>query len=99
MSWPTVEELPAGGDEAMVDDLAAALIGIRGAKSNAKVSMKTPILAATLSGPAASVERLRTIESDLRAVGSITGEITWSEGDEVAGVDAELGEPPAKKPR
>lgn len=98
-TWPTVEELPADGDEAMVDDLAAALIGIRGAKSNAKVSMKTPILAATLSGPAASVERLRTIESDLRAVGSITGEITWSEGDEVAVVDAELGEPPAKKPR
>ena len=98
-TWPTVEELPADGDEAMVDDLAAALIGIRGTKSNAKVSMKTPILAATLSGPAASVERLRTIESDLRAVGSITGEITWSEGDEVAVVDAELGEPPVKKPR
>ncbi|OYO20963.1 valine--tRNA ligase [Enemella dayhoffiae] len=93
--WPGVDELPAG-DSALVDDVAAALIEIRGTKSNAKVSMKTPILAATITAPAESLTRLRAAETDLRAVGRITGEITLAEGEHI-GVTAELGEPPAKR--
>ncbi|NLE17002.1 MAG: valine--tRNA ligase, partial [Propioniciclava sp.] len=50
-TWPTVDELPTGGDVALVDDVAAALIGIRGVKSNAKVSMKTELTAVTITGP------------------------------------------------
>ena len=96
-SWPTIDELPADGDPGLVADLASALIGVRGAKSDAKVSMKTPILSATIAGPAESLERLRSIEQDLRAVGSITGDITWLEGDEVGVNDVVLGEPPAKR--
>lgn len=96
-SWPTIDELPADGDPELVADLASALIGVRGAKSDAKVSMKTPILSATIAGPAESLERLRSIEQDLRAVGSITGDITWLEGDEVGVNDVVLGEPPAKR--
>ncbi|PFG66468.1 valyl-tRNA synthetase [Propionibacteriaceae bacterium ES.041] len=94
-AWPSVDELPAG-DAALVDDLAAALIEIRGSKSNAKVSMKTPILSATLTAPAAALTRLRETEADLRAVGRITGPLEWVEGEQV-GVTAELGEPPAKR--
>ena len=96
-SWPTIDELPADGDPELVADLASALIGVRGAKSDAKVSMKTPILSVTIAGPAESLERLRSIEQDLRAVGSITGDITWLEGDEVGVNDVVLGEPPAKR--
>ncbi len=96
-SWPTIDELPADGDPELVADLASALIGVRGAKSDAKVSMKTPILSVTIAGPAESLERLRSIEQDLRAVGSITGDITWLEGDEVSVNDVVLGEPPAKR--
>ncbi len=94
-AWPSVDELPAG-NAALVDDLAAALIEIRGSKSNAKVSMKTPILSATLTAPAAALTRLRETEADLRAVGRITGPLEWVEGEQV-GVTAELGEPPAKR--
>ena len=96
-SWPTIDELPADGDPELVADLASALIGVRGAKSDAKVSMKTPILSVTIAGPAESLERLRSIEQDLRAVGSITGDITWLEDDEVGVNDVVLGEPPAKR--
>lgn len=89
-SWPTAEELPAGGDAALLGDLEATLIGLRGVKSNAKVSMKTELSYATISGPSESVSRLREIEADLRAVGRVTAPIEWvTEGDAV-GVTADL---------
>ncbi|MFT3877581.1 MAG: valine--tRNA ligase [Propioniciclava sp.] len=82
-SWPKPAELPTGGDAALLDDVSAALIGIRGAKSNAKVSMKTEIAAITLSGPASSVANLTQVEADLRAVGRITGTLTWGEAEAI----------------
>ncbi len=88
-SWPVATELPDGGDAALLDDVSASLIGIRGAKSHAKVSMKTEIASATISGPDASLARLRTTEADLRAVGRITTPLEWSLADAVS-VSAEL---------
>ena len=91
-AWPTLGELPDGGDPALLDDLAAALGGLRGAKSQAKVSMKTALAAATVTAPAASVARLRGIEADLRAVGRITAPVAWVEGGDGLVVAAELAE-------
>ena len=88
-AWPTVEELPEADTELM-DDVASALIAIRGAKSNAKVSMRTEVVKAAFSGPADVLERLRTIESDLRAVGRIVGDVTWTDGGDELAVDVEL---------
>ena len=88
-TWPTVDELPTGGDVALVDDVAAALIGIRGVKSNAKVSMKTELTAVTITGPEEALSRLRATEADLRAVGRIVSAISWANGHTV-GVTAEL---------
>ena len=88
-SWPRTDELPAAGDAALLDDLAAALIGLRGAKSSAKVSMKTEITTATVTAPTAALARLRSVEADLRAVGRIAAPITWRQGDAVE-VTAEL---------
>ncbi|MDO5737532.1 MAG: class I tRNA ligase family protein, partial [Propionibacteriaceae bacterium] len=79
-TWPSVDELAVDSDAALLADLAAALIAIRGAKSNAKVSMKTEVSRAAFSGPAEVVERLRTIEADLRAVGRLVGDVTWAVG-------------------
>ena len=76
--WPSVDELPTTGDVELMDDIAAALVEIRGAKSQAKVSMKTEAATAEFSGPAEQLERLRTLETDLRAVGRLTGTVTWT---------------------
>ena len=76
--WPSVAELPTTGEVELMDDIAAALVEIRGAKSQAKVSMKTEASSAEFSGPAEQLARLRTIETDLRAVGRLTGTVTWT---------------------
>ena len=88
-AWPSASELPTGGDAALLADVSAALIGIRGVKSNAKVSMKTELTSALVAGPDATIERLRGAEADLRAVGRITTPITW-QGAEALMVTAQL---------
>ena len=91
-SWPTADELGAGGDAELLADVAQALIAIRGAKSNAKVSMKAEVARAVFTGPAAVVERLRGIEADLRAVGRIVGEVVWTTAEEPLSVEVVLAE-------
>jgi valyl-tRNA synthetase len=89
-AWPGAAELAIDGDPALLADLAEALIAIRGAKSQAKVSMKTEVSAASFSAPADALGRLRSIEADLRAVGRLTGEVSWSETDGPLAVDVTL---------
>jgi valyl-tRNA synthetase len=88
--WPSVDELPTTGDVELMDDIAAALVEIRGAKSQAKVSMKTEASSAEFSGPPEQLERLRTLETDLRAVGRLTGTVTWTVTDTPLTVTLEL---------
>ena len=80
--WPTAAELgdAAAADPALLDAVAAVLAGVRGAKSTAKVGMRTPVERATITGPAAALEAVRSAERDLRAVGSITGELDLRRG-------------------
>ncbi len=91
-SWPSVDEIAVDGDDALLTDLAAALIAIRGAKSNAKVSMKTEVSRAAFSGPAEVLDRLKTIGADLRSVGKITGQVTWTAADQPLAVEVDLVE-------
>lgn len=98
--WPTAPELgdAAGADPAVLDAVASVLAGVRGAKSTAKVAMRTPVEHATITGPARALDAIRSAESDLRAVGSITGELELVEAeDSELRLDAVLGEPPAKR--
>jgi valyl-tRNA synthetase len=88
--WPTAAELPAGGEVALIEDVAAALVGIRGAKSNAKASMKAEVSRAEFSGPADALQRLRLSESDLRAVGRITGSLEFRPSEGTLQVSVEL---------
>jgi valyl-tRNA synthetase len=99
-AWPTAAELGerSAYDPAVLDAVAAVLAGIRGAKSTAKVGMRTPVEQATITGPQGALAAIRSAESDLRAVGSITGglELVVAEDSEIR-VDAVLGEPAPKK--
>ena len=97
-SWPTVDELQVSGDVRLTGDIAAALIAIRGAKSTAKVGMKTPVLKATFHGPQEALRRLQSAETDLRAVGRFAAdaEVSWAADSSELGVTVELGEPPVK---
>ena len=93
-SWPVTDEVASQGEPALLTDVAAALIAIRGAKSQAKASMKAEVAAAAFSGPPAALHRLKLIESDLRAVGRLTGEVTWSEAEGPVAVEVSLAPVP-----
>jgi valyl-tRNA synthetase len=66
-AWP--EPLGIDGDPGVLSAVGEALIGIRRAKTEAKVSQKTPVESVTVSGP--QIESVRLAEGDLRAVGRI----------------------------
>ena len=98
--WPTADELStvaAQGDSSLLGTVSAALVGVRKAKSEAKVGMRSEITAMTLTAPAAQVEQLRLAEADLRATGNISG-LTYGEGEALAVSDVELI-PAEKRPK
>jgi valyl-tRNA synthetase len=79
-SWPvaSVDVATPEQDPRVLDAVAEVLAGIRGAKSNAQVSMKTEVSKVEVSGPADRLALAAQAEADLRAAGRITGEIVWS---------------------
>jgi valyl-tRNA synthetase len=80
--WPERSELSeVEGDPVLLEAVAAALMGIRGAKSQAKVSMKHELSAVELTGPQAMVDRARLAEDDLRRAGRVTGPFTYVVAD------------------
>ena len=82
----------------MVDAVAAALIGIRGAKSAAKVSMRAELSRVEISGPEALVRSAELAARDLRGTGKITGDpvFTVDESASELAVAAVLAETPAE---
>jgi valyl-tRNA synthetase len=71
---------------------SAALIGLRGAKSQAKVSMRHELTRATITGPEPLVRAAELAADDLRKTAKVIGELAF-EVDESAtelSVDAEL---------
>jgi valyl-tRNA synthetase len=89
-SWPTVDEVPGGGDPALLAAVGAALAAVRRAKSEAKVGMRAEVPSMTLVGPDAVHGHVRAAESDLRAAGRLTGSLDYADGDEVGARDVEL---------
>ena len=70
-SWPAVAELgsAASADPAMLGAVAATLAGIRGAKSTAKVSMRTELSRADVSGSGRPATLAERAAADLKAAG------------------------------
>lgn len=77
-AWPTPEEvtfavLPADMEKSrtILDTVSAALIGVRRAKTDGKVKMRTPILSATIRTNSANIQDISRALGDLKAVGHI----------------------------
>ncbi|MFC5181521.1 valine--tRNA ligase [Actinomadura harenae] len=68
-SWPTPDELPDGGDASLLGVAAEALRQVRKAKSDAKVSMRTELSRALVTGERAA--DLAEVSGDLQAAGRI----------------------------
>ncbi len=92
-SWPTAEECGEGGDAEVLTAVAEALAGVRGAKSQAKVSQRTDATRAVVTGPAEQVARVRAGEADLRAAGRIGALELVEGGEELVVSEVELAEP------
>jgi valyl-tRNA synthetase len=78
--WPTSDEVGAGADvdPALLDVVALVLGALRGAKSRAKVSMRTEVSRAEVRGPSAALAHAQHAEADLRAAGRVTGELMFT---------------------
>jgi valyl-tRNA synthetase len=91
--WPAAGDLgsAAAADPAMLDAVAATLAGIRGAKSQAKVSMRAELAHVEVSGPSAQLAHAERAADDLRAAGKIVGELRFTPTDaEEITVDAQV---------
>jgi valyl-tRNA synthetase len=97
-AWPTVTELgsPAASDGTIIDAVAAALTGIRGAKSQAKVKMRAPLERVEITGPAKLVGDAELAAADLRRVGNVLGDLVFTVDESATelSVTAEIAEQP-----
>ncbi|QCX26921.1 valine--tRNA ligase [Nocardioides jishulii] len=78
--WPEPNDLGSAAaiDPGALVGVSAALGGIRGAKSKAKVSMRHELTRVEISGPAALVEGARAAEADLRQAGKVSGALIFT---------------------
>jgi valyl-tRNA synthetase len=100
--WPQAAALrEAGGDDRSDPDClsvaAEVLQSVRRAKSEAKVSMRTPVTRLTVTAPEPVAELFALVEEDLRNAG-VVEQVVRERGDALA-VAVELGEAPAKVQR
>ncbi|WGY03411.1 valine--tRNA ligase [Nocardioides sp. QY071] len=102
-AWPSVTELgsPAASDGSLIDAVAAALSGIRGAKSAAKVKMRAPLARVEVSGPARLVEAAEKAAEDLRRSGNVVGELVFTVAEDATelSVTAEIAEEEPEAPK
>lgn len=100
--WPTVAELgsPAASDGSLIDAVASALSGIRGAKSAAKVKMRAPLARVEVAGPARLVDASEKAADDLRRSGNVVGDLVFTVVEDATEltVTAEIAEEPAAEP-
>ncbi len=92
-SWPSAAaDLGTLPHDPEVLVAAGELLGaLRGAKSEAKVSMRTEVVTATARGPGRTLELAGRAIADVRAAGRVTGELTMTPDDsDGVRVDAEL---------
>ena len=95
-AWPDAdayESIAADASASILDNAGAALAALRKVKSEARVSMKTPILSVTLKAMPQGVRDIEAAFGDVLQAGKVTGEARLAElGDEdiaAAGIEAD----------
>ncbi len=94
-AWP---EAPGteDGDPSVLQAVSAALMGIRGAKSQAKASMRAALDLVEITGPGDVVDAAQAAAGDLRKAGHITGDLVFrATEDTELKVSAQLAPAPA----
>ncbi|MCU1588156.1 MAG: valS, partial [Frankiales bacterium] len=86
-SWPTVDELPKGGDPAVLAVAGEVLGQVRKAKSSAQLSMKTAVSSLVIRDTPDRLDLARLAEADLGNAG-VVSQIAYEQGD--PGVEATL---------
>jgi valyl-tRNA synthetase len=82
-SWPTVDELPTGGEPALFEVAAQVLTEVRKAKTTAKRSLKAEVESVVVTGPADDLAAVRAAEADIRDAGRVAA-ASYVEGPELA---------------
>jgi valyl-tRNA synthetase len=92
--WPAPDDLaPFAADDVAVYPAAAAVLGeIRKAKSEAKRSMRTEVVSATVHAPVDLLRALEPALADLRDAGRVIGTLDVAEAAELR-VDVTLADP------
>jgi valyl-tRNA synthetase len=91
--WPTTAELAEaaeGADPRMLQVVGRALAGLRKAKSEAKVKMRTEVASATVTGPQQDLRWVEMAATDLAAAGKVTGAVSLDHADELGVRDVQL---------
>jgi valyl-tRNA synthetase len=96
--WPTVAELPLGGDRALGDAASAVLAAVRGAKTEAKRNMRWKVDRVTWLDHAERLHLVRLAERDLAEALSIADFVTeqapdGTESARLGAVEVVLAEP------
>ena len=74
----------------MLDEAARVLAVIRGAKSAAKVSMRTEVARATVRGPGRALHLARQVTGDIGAAGHVTGTLAFEEDESLTGITVDV---------
>jgi valyl-tRNA synthetase len=82
-AWPRTDDLDTDpeGDPAVLKAASAALIGVRGAKSDAKASMRAELSRIELVGTAEALAAVRQAAADLASVAKLTGDLVLTEDE------------------
>ena len=91
-SWPdpAVDVTSATQDPGVLDEAARVLAVIRGAKSAAKVSMRTEVARATVRGPSQALHLARQVTGDIGAAGHVTGTLAFEEDESLTGITVDV---------
>ncbi len=99
-SWPAPEEVAADweAEASVLTVVGRALTAIRGAKTAAKASQRTPVDSAVIAGPAREIAAIESAAGDLRSVGRIA-ELRFAAADELLVTDILLAQAPSEEER